>query len=229
MKISRITVDLSVESDGEDPTLKFEGEDSQTDSENIARASVRDVGGATSHSCKVTPAIRNVDDQPESIRMPPAVVNLLGGPVEVKTIPQPRILKLDAWHHWRNTGRVFFTLDFLAICLYHVPVRILALDFHRWTPRKKLTRSENRIKVGGQFQWSHQQSRYRRVIAQCSFAWSASHKNALPGPMHRTWFCMCPVLVEESGCHIPGYNYKVILFVSHQSIMHEIWSPANIP
>ena len=92
--------------------------------------------GATSQSCKVTQAIRNVHDQPESHRTWPAMVNLLR-PVEFNTIPQPQIL--DAWHQWRNTGRVFVTSDFLAIfgrLFDRVPVRILASDFHH-RPYKK--------------------------------------------------------------------------------------------
>ena len=65
----------------------------------MARVSVCDVSGATSPSCTVMRAIRNVHDQPQSIRTRPAVENLsLLRPVEFKTIPQPQIL--DAWHQY---------------------------------------------------------------------------------------------------------------------------------
>ena len=53
--------------------------------QNMARASIFDVSGATSPSCKVTRVIRNVHDQPESVRRRPAVVNQLRV-VEFKTI-----------------------------------------------------------------------------------------------------------------------------------------------
>ena len=56
----------------------------------MVRASVCDVSGATSQSCKVTQSIRNVHDQPEWLRVRPAIVVLC--PVEFKTIPQLRIL-----------------------------------------------------------------------------------------------------------------------------------------
>ena len=56
---------FSVKSNGEGPRSKFEREDDQTNSEKMAQ--VRDVSGATSPSCKVTRAIQNVHDQPESI------------------------------------------------------------------------------------------------------------------------------------------------------------------
>ena len=78
----------------------------------MARSSVNDISGAASQSCKVTRAIRNVHDQPESLCWWPAVVNLICS-VEFKTIPQPRVI--DAWHQWRNAGRVVVTRDFLAI------------------------------------------------------------------------------------------------------------------
>ena len=61
----------------------------------MARANVCDVSGATLPSCKVTRAIRNVHDERESIRLRPAVENLIRL-VEFKTIPQSQIL--DAWH-----------------------------------------------------------------------------------------------------------------------------------
>ena len=48
-----------VESGGEGPRLKFEREDSQTDSEKMALASVCDVSGATLQSCTVTRAFWN--------------------------------------------------------------------------------------------------------------------------------------------------------------------------
>ena len=82
-----------------------------TASENMARASVCDVCGATSPSCKVTRAIRNVYDQPERVRRRPTEVNLFT--VKFKTIPQPQVL--DAWYLRRITSRVFVTRDFLAI------------------------------------------------------------------------------------------------------------------
>ena len=47
-------------------------------------------------------------------------------PVKFKTVSQPRIL--DAWHTWRDTGRIFVTQNFSAIfgrMFDHVPVRIL--------------------------------------------------------------------------------------------------------
>ena len=53
-----------VESNTEGPRLKFEVEDGRTDSEKMAHASLCDVTGATSQSCKVTQAIRNAHDQP---------------------------------------------------------------------------------------------------------------------------------------------------------------------
>ena len=53
----------------------------------MAHASAYDFSGATSQSCKVLRAIRHVYDQPGSIRMRPATVNLLR-PDELKTIPQ---------------------------------------------------------------------------------------------------------------------------------------------
>ena len=62
---------------------------------NMVRESVCDVSGATSPSCKVTRAIRNVHDQPESFQRRPAVVNPLC-PIEFMTILQPQIL--DAWY-----------------------------------------------------------------------------------------------------------------------------------
>ena len=40
----------------------------QTAKKKMARASVCDASGATSSSCKVTRANRNVHDQPESVR-----------------------------------------------------------------------------------------------------------------------------------------------------------------
>ena len=103
----------------------------------MAHASVCDVSGATSPSCKVTRANWNVHDQPESFRTRPAAVNLIRL-VEFKTIPQPRML--DAWHQWCNTGRVFVTRDFSAIFGHlfdRVPIRRLTSDFHHWALRKK--------------------------------------------------------------------------------------------
>ena len=47
-------------------------------------------------------------------------------PVKFKTVSQPRIL--DAWHKWRDTGRIFVTQNFSAIfgrMFDRVPVRIL--------------------------------------------------------------------------------------------------------
>ena len=61
----------------------------------MAGASVCDVSGTTSPSCKVTRPVRNVHDQLKSIRRRPAVENLQR-PVEFQTIPQPWIL--FAWH-----------------------------------------------------------------------------------------------------------------------------------
>ena len=49
-----------------------------------------------SQSCKVTLAIQNVNDYPESFRTRPAVVNLLRL-FDFKTIPQSPFL--DVWHH----------------------------------------------------------------------------------------------------------------------------------
>ena len=43
----------------------------------VARAFFCDVSDATWQSCKVTRAIRNVHDQPESLHMRPAVVSLI--------------------------------------------------------------------------------------------------------------------------------------------------------
>ena len=97
----------------------------------MAHASICDVSGATSQSCKITRAIRNVHNQSES-----AVVNVLR-PFKFKTIPRPQIL--DAWQQWCNTGRVFVTLDVLAIfghLFARVPGRILTSDFHHLTLRK---------------------------------------------------------------------------------------------
>ena len=82
----------------------------------MARVSACGVSGATSQSCKVTQAILNVHDQPESLRRRPAIVNTLR-PVKFKTISKPWIL--DAWHQWRSTGHVV-TRDFWpfsAVCL----------------------------------------------------------------------------------------------------------------
>ena len=127
---------FSVESNGEGPTSKFELEESQTDSKKWLGESC-DISGATSQSCMVTWAIRNVHDKPESFRTWPAVVSVLR-PVEFKIIPQPRIL--DAWHQWRNNGRVVITRDFLASFGHlfdRVPVRILTLDLHHRTRGKK--------------------------------------------------------------------------------------------
>ena len=94
-------------------------------------------------ACKGTRAIQNVHDQPEPLRRLPATVNQLC-PVEFMTISQPQIL--DAWHQWRNTGRVFVTRDFLGIFgrLFDcVPVRNLISDLHHQTQRKNNpTRSE---------------------------------------------------------------------------------------
>ena len=63
-------------------------------------------------------------------------------PVKFKTVSQPRIL--DAWHKWRDTGRIFVTQNFSAIfgrMFDRVPVRILTftIELHE----KKPTRSEN--------------------------------------------------------------------------------------
>ena len=77
------------------PRSESEQEDGQTDGEKWHVQAFFDVSGATSPSCTVTQAIRNVHDQPESINARPAVENLLR-PVEFKTILQPRIL--DNWH-----------------------------------------------------------------------------------------------------------------------------------
>ena len=85
---------LCVEPDGEGPRSKFEQEDGQTDGEEYGTCERLWRCGATSQSCKVTRAIRNVSDQPKPVRTRPAVENVLR-PVEFKTIPQPRIL--DAW------------------------------------------------------------------------------------------------------------------------------------
>ena len=136
-KISEIVGVLFVESDGEGPRSKFEQKDRQTDREKMARASVCDASGTTSPSCTVTWAIRNVQDQLESIRTRPAKENLQRS-VEFETIPQLRIL--DIWNQWRNTGCVVVTWDFLAIfsrlfdCL---PVWILTSNLHHRTLRKK--------------------------------------------------------------------------------------------
>ena len=133
--ISSDLVDFFVESDGEGPRSKSEREDSRTDSEKTARLSFCGVSGATSQSCKVTQAIRNVHDQPESLRRRPAVVNLLG-PVEL-TIPQSQFL--GAWHQWRNTGHIFVTWGWLAIfgrLFGRVLVRILTSHFHHRTLQK---------------------------------------------------------------------------------------------
>ena len=67
---------------------------------------------------KMARAIPNVHDQPESFRYRwPTVMNLIR-PVKFKTVSQPRIL--DAWHKWRDTGRIFVTQNFRpfsAVCL----------------------------------------------------------------------------------------------------------------
>ena len=83
-------------SDDEDPRSKFEREDgrltvlrsfsSDNNKKKMVRASVCDVSGATSPSCEVTRAIRNVHDQPESVRTRPATVNLLRQVNGVKTV-----------------------------------------------------------------------------------------------------------------------------------------------
>ena len=120
------------------PVVKVRGQNSNWNTvkqvaKKKARASVCDVSGATLQSCKVTPAIQSVHDQPKSVRTRPAVVNLLR-PVELKIIPQPRIL--DAWHQWRNTGHVFVTQDILAIfgrLFDRVHIRILTSNFRLWT------------------------------------------------------------------------------------------------
>ena len=76
-----------LESNGEGLRSKLEWEDGQS----YRRQKKRHVqafeasDGATSPSCKVTRAIRNVHDQPESVRSRPAVVNPLRL-VEFKTI-----------------------------------------------------------------------------------------------------------------------------------------------
>ena len=130
-----------VEFDGEGPRSKFGREDNQTDSERNGKCECLWRRGATSPSCKVMCAIRNVPDQPESVRTWPSIVNLLRL-VEFKTIPQPRIL--DAWHQWCNTGYVV-NQEFLAIFVRlfdRVLVRILTSDVHHRTLRKKPTRSE---------------------------------------------------------------------------------------
>ena len=103
------------------------------------------LSGATSQTCIVTSAIRNVHDQPKSFRTRPAVVNLLH-PVEFKTISQPRII--DAWRQWSNTSCVVVTRDFLAIfgrLFDHVPVRNLTSDFHHRTQRKKKSLHDQRF------------------------------------------------------------------------------------
>ena len=93
--------------------------------------------GATSQSCKVTGAIRNVHDHLESVRTRPAVVNVLR-PVEFKLIPQPWIL--NTWHHDAIPAASLVTWDFLAIYgrLFDcVPVWILTSDLHHRTQQKK--------------------------------------------------------------------------------------------
>ena len=57
----------------------------------MARVSFCDVSGATSPSCTVTRAFRNVHDQPDLIRRRPAVQSVLC-PVEFKTICSPESL-----------------------------------------------------------------------------------------------------------------------------------------
>ena len=97
---------------------------------------------ATSHSCKVTWAIRYVHVQPESVRTQPAVVNLLR-PVEFETILQRRIF--DAWHQWCNTGRVVVTRNFWAFfcrLFDRVPVRILTSDFHHQSLQKRILQDQ---------------------------------------------------------------------------------------
>ena len=97
--------------------------------------------GATLPSCKVTRAIQNVPDQPESVCGRPAIVTLFR-PVEFYAIPQPRII-LDTWHHWHNTGRVFVTRDFCANfgrLFDHASDRILTSDVHHRTLRNKIYR-----------------------------------------------------------------------------------------
>ena len=103
-----------VESDCERPRLKFKQEDGQTDGEKLARASVCDVSGAISQSCRVTWAIRNVHVRPESVRRWPAVVNRLC-PVNIED--HSAASNSCAWYQWRNTGCVVVTRDFLAVCL----------------------------------------------------------------------------------------------------------------
>ena len=71
-------------------------------------------------------AIPNVHDQPESFRYRwPTVMNLIR-PVKFQTVSQTRIL--DAWHTWRDAGRIFVTQNFSAIfgrMFDRVPVWIL--------------------------------------------------------------------------------------------------------
>ena len=90
---------FSVELHGKGPRSKFVQEHDQTagmqTAKNMARASFCHVSGATSQSCKVTRAIQNVHDQPESVHTRDAAVNVLCQ-VEFETISEPRIC--DAWH-----------------------------------------------------------------------------------------------------------------------------------
>ena len=58
-------------------------------------------------------------------------------PVKFKTVSQPRIL--DAWHKWRDTGRIFVTQNFSAIfgrMFDRVPVRILTFTIELHEKKK---------------------------------------------------------------------------------------------
>ena len=71
----------------------------------MAHASNCGVSDATLPSCMVRQVIRNVHDQPESIRKRPAVENLIRS-VEFKTIPQPSSgLNFDLRHLRLNSTK----------------------------------------------------------------------------------------------------------------------------
>ena len=134
----------------------------------MACASVFDVSGATSPSCKVTQAIRNVHDQLESLWRRHAIINLMR-PIEFKIIPQPR--SFDARHQWRNTGRVFVAQDFFRRSVWPCSCSGVDLGLSPFNSTKKPSRSE--IKglspiTGILFQTNDVRLRGGRVKA-CSF------------------------------------------------------------